>query len=91
MVAARQGRVVTSDAGQEEGLPRFLTVKEVSDMLRLTTATTRGLLIEGNLVGFQVGDRRMWRVERSDLEAYVAKQKARAAQLGSPAPGSDDH
>lgn len=84
---------MTSDADEAEGLPRFLTVQEVSDLLRLRPATTRGLLSAGDLVGFQVGDRRMWRVERSDLEAYVRKQKAFIVGQPDGAPpkgGGDD-
>ncbi|PWD51036.1 hypothetical protein C8046_10640 [Serinibacter arcticus] len=57
---------------------RFLTVDEVAEQLRVKPAAVRSLLYSGDLVGFQVGERGLWRVERVDFDDYVSAQKSRA-------------
>lgn len=57
---------------------RFLTVEDVGRELHLTASTVRDLLRSGDLAGFQVGPRGLWRVESTELDAYVERQKARA-------------
>lgn len=59
---------------------RILTLADVAGVLGITVPTARGLVRRGEIQGFQVGGRGMWRVEQSELDAYVQREKANAAQ-----------
>lgn len=58
---------------------RILTLADVARVLGITVPTARGLVRRGEIQGFQVGGRGMWRVEQSELDAYVQREKAIAA------------
>jgi excisionase family DNA binding protein len=49
----------------------YLTVREVAAELRIHPNTIRIWLREGFLRGFIVNDRAGWRVERSELDAFI--------------------
>jgi excisionase family DNA binding protein len=50
---------------------RFLTVAETAEVLHVSVAQTYALLRSGELPAIRVGAARLWRVERSELEAYI--------------------
>ncbi|HGZ7340486.1 methylation-associated defense system helix-turn-helix domain-containing protein MAD1 [Vibrio parahaemolyticus] len=54
----------------------ILTIQEVADYLKLNEKTAYRLASEGKLPGFKVGG--SWRFKRTDLEAWIEKQKSRA-------------
>ncbi|OKL46402.1 DNA-binding protein [Boudabousia liubingyangii] len=54
-------------------MPRFLTLADVSEQLNLTPAATRALITSGDLPAIQVGPRKLWRIEESELEAYIQR------------------
>lgn len=57
----------------------YLTVEDVAQRLSVTRPTARALIIRGEIPGFQVGPRGLWRVDLVDFLAYVEQQKSRAA------------
>ncbi len=62
---------------------RFLTLAEVQEILNISQPQAYALVRSGDLPAIQVGGRGQWRVEGSELEAYIARQyeatKARIA------------
>lgn len=59
---------------------RMLKLADVAEILDITVPTARALVRDGEIQGFQVGGRGMWRVEAKELEAYVEREKAAAAE-----------
>ncbi|GMA30654.1 hypothetical protein GCM10025875_06460 [Litorihabitans aurantiacus] len=57
----------------------MLTLADVAEILDITVPTARALVRQGEIQGFQVGGRGMWRVEAKELDAYVDREKAAAA------------
>jgi len=58
----------------------LLTATDVADTLKVDVRVVWGLLKSGELRGFQVGGRKMWRIEASALEDYIARQYERTAR-----------
>lgn len=50
---------------------RFLTVAETAEVLHVSVTQAYALLRSGELPAIRVGAARLWRVERSELEAYI--------------------
>jgi excisionase family DNA binding protein len=50
----------------------IMTIKEVSDYLKLTEKTAYRLAAEGKIPGFKVGG--AWRFKRGDIDAWITKQ-----------------
>lgn len=59
---------------------QFLTATDVAETLKVDVRVVWGLLKSGELRGFQVGGRKMWRIDPSELDDYVARQYERAAE-----------
>jgi len=59
---------------------QFLTATDVAEMLKVDVRVVWGLLKSGELRGFQVGGRKMWRIEASALDDYIQRQYERAAR-----------
>ncbi|MBA4608368.1 MULTISPECIES: helix-turn-helix domain-containing protein [Aeromicrobium] len=59
---------------------QFLTANDVAETLKVDVRVVWGLLKSGELRGFQVGGRKMWRIEASALEDYIARQYERTAR-----------
>ncbi|WP_072344783.1 helix-turn-helix domain-containing protein [Actinomyces urinae] len=55
---------------------RFLTIADVAETLNLSQSATRALLSSGELPAIQVGGKRTWRIEASELEHYIERQYA---------------
>jgi excisionase family DNA binding protein len=54
--------------------PRFLTLADVQEVLNITAQQAYSLVRSGDLPAIQVGGRGQWRVEASELEAYIQRQ-----------------
>ena len=54
--------------------PRFLTLADVAETLNISAAQTYALVRSGDLPAIKVGGRGQWRVEATELEAYIARQ-----------------
>ena len=64
--------------------PKCLTIEDIATYLNVKPPAVRTMLRAGDIVGFQVGPRGLWRVEPADFAAYLVKQKQLAAILAKP-------
>ena len=73
---------------------RFLTLADVADVLNISASQTYALVRSGDLEAVKIGGRGQWRVEASELEAYIQRAYADTEQFvrdhpfveGSPPP-----
>lgn len=63
---------------------RFLTLPDVAEELNVSLVQARALVKSGDLLGIQVGGRGQWRVEVTELEAYVQRCYAQARERVKP-------
>jgi excisionase family DNA binding protein len=52
---------------------RFLQLADVAEILNISASQTYALVRNGDLPAIKIGGRGQWRVERSELEAYIAR------------------
>ena len=52
---------------------RFLQLPEVSEILNISAAQAYALVRSGELPAIKVGGRGQWRVEASELEAFIGR------------------
>lgn len=65
----------------QERRTRILNLADVAEMLGITVPTARTLVQQGEIIGFQIGGRGMWRVESvKRLDNYIQRKKDEAAQ-----------
>lgn len=64
----------------ESNEPRFMTLRQVADLLKCTQGQVYSLVRSGDLQGIQIGGRNQWRVERSKLEEYIKQAYRRTAE-----------
>jgi excisionase family DNA binding protein len=64
-----QSCLMTSTGGQ----PRFLHLADVAEILNTSTAQVYALVRRGDLPAIKIGGRGQWRVESSELEAYIQR------------------
>ncbi len=55
-----------------------LTVEQVAQQLGVSDRTIRRMIANKQITAFRVGQR-TWRIDQADLDAYIEKQKSRAA------------
>ncbi len=53
--------------------PRFLTLTDVAETLNVSLSQVKALVRSGDLQGVKLGGRGVWRVEGSELEAYIQR------------------
>jgi len=53
--------------------PRFLTLADVAEVLNTTQAQAYALVRRGDLRAIKIGGRGQWRVEATELEAYIKR------------------
>ncbi|WP_445256803.1 helix-turn-helix transcriptional regulator [Nocardioides aurantiacus] len=58
--------------------PRFLQLADVAEVLNISGAQVYALVRRGDLKAIKIGGRGQWRVEASELEAYVQRAYAEA-------------
>ncbi|WP_261559907.1 helix-turn-helix domain-containing protein [Frankia tisae] len=65
---------------------RFLQLSDVADILNISSSQTYALVRSGELPAIKIGGRGQWRVERSELEAYIqrAYEQTRAFVAANP-------
>lgn len=54
--------------------PRFYLLSDVAEILNVTLVQARALVVSGELPAIQVGGRGTWRVEATELEAYIQRK-----------------
>jgi len=52
---------------------RFLQLSDVAEILNISASQTYALVRSGELPAIKVGGRGQWRVERTELESYIAR------------------
>lgn len=66
---------------------RFLTLADVTEVLNISSTQAYALVRSGELPAIQVGGRGQWRVEASELEAYIQRRYAETrAKIGGGVP-----
>jgi excisionase family DNA binding protein len=66
--------------------PRFLTLTDVGEVLNISSAQTYALVRSGALRAIKVGGRGQWRVESTELEAYITRCYEETASLLASQP-----
>jgi excisionase family DNA binding protein len=56
--------------------PRFLVLADVAEMLNISARQAYALVNTGELPAIRIGGRGQWRVEASELEAYIQRKYA---------------
>lgn len=56
--------------------PRFIQLSDVSEILNISAAQAYALVRSGELPAIKVGGRGQWRIEASELEAYIERMYA---------------
>jgi len=59
--------------------PRFLQLADVAEILNISGAQVYALVRRQELKAIKIGGRGQWRVEASELEAYIERAYADAA------------
>ena len=67
---------------------KILNLKQVSEILGVTSRSVQNLILRGELHGFRVGER-TWKVEEEEVDAYIQRQKQRAEQEAKRTQGDE--
>ena len=54
-------------------MARFLTLADVTEVLNISTPQAYALVRSGELPAIQLGGRGIWRIEATELEAYIQR------------------
>ncbi|HJQ00921.1 MAG TPA: helix-turn-helix domain-containing protein [Jatrophihabitans sp.] len=68
---------------------RFLTLSDVAEVLNISDSQTYALVRSGELPAIKIGGRGQWRVEREQLEAYIARMYDQTKQFVADHPFVD--
>jgi len=82
---------VTEATGRSGG-PRFLQLADVAEILNISGSQAYALVRRGDLRAVKIGGRGQWRVEATELEAYIERLYAESARFVAEHPfteGSD--
>jgi len=70
--------------------PRFLQLADVAEILNISASQTYALVRRGDIRAIKIGGRGQWRVEGSELEAYIARLYEESAKFIDAHPFVDD-
>lgn len=65
---------------------RFLTLADVAEVLNISASQTYALVRSGELPAIKIGGRGQWRVERDQLESYIARMYDQTRQFVAEHP-----
>jgi excisionase family DNA binding protein len=68
---------------------RFLTLTDVAEVLNISASQTYALVRNNELKAIKVGGRGQWRVEREQLESYIARMYNQTEQFIADHPFVD--
>jgi len=68
--------------------PRFLTLADVAEVLNISPTQTYALVRNGELPALKIGGRGQWRVEATQLEAYIGRMYEQTAAFIAEHPFS---
>ena len=81
--------------------PRFYLLADVAEQLNISGVQARALVTSGELPAIQVGGRGEWRIEATELEAYIQRmyeqtrrrieerKRVRSGEADSPGEAGD--
>ncbi len=69
---------------------QYLSLADVAEILGVSVGQVRTMVTTGELEGFQIGGRKIWRVGVDDLQSYVRRAKARTRDRITSGAGFDD-
>jgi excisionase family DNA binding protein len=69
--------------------PRFLTLADVAEVLSTSSAQVYALVRRGDLPAIKIGGRGQWRVEATELEAYIERMYDEARTFVDQHPFSE--
>ena len=70
---------------------RFLQLSDVAEILNISASQSYALVRNGDLPAIKIGGRGQWRVERTELEAYIQRCYAETKDFVANHPlGGDD-
>ena len=61
--------------------PRFLQLADVAEILNTSSAQVYALVRRGELPAIKIGGRGQWRVEVTELEAYIERAYAQTREF----------
>ncbi|WP_024287691.1 helix-turn-helix domain-containing protein [Cellulomonas sp. KRMCY2] len=67
---------------------RFLTLADVTEVLNISAAQAYALVRSGELPAIQIGPRAIWRIEATELEAYIQRLYAQSRSRVGGGPGA---
>ncbi|MHB1615063.1 MAG: helix-turn-helix domain-containing protein [Actinomycetes bacterium] len=71
--------------------PRFLQLTEVAEILSISSAQVYALVRSGDLPAIKIGGRGQWRVEATELEAFISRMYEQTRDFVAAHPfGRDD-
>jgi excisionase family DNA binding protein len=70
--------------------PRFLRLSDVAEILNISAAQTYALVRSGDLPAMKIGGRGQWRVEREQLEAFIARAHEQTREFVASHPFGRD-
>lgn len=59
---------------------RFLSLADVTEVLQISMSQARALVRSGELKAIQIGGKGTWRVEDTELQAYIDRMYAQTQQ-----------
>ena len=71
-------------------MPRFLQLADVAEELNISPRQAYALVNSGELPAIRVGGRGQWRVEVSELEAYIQRKYAETRAMVESRPRADE-
>ncbi len=71
-----------SDREQTDALGRFLTIAETADVLNVSVSQAYALVRSGELPAIKIGAAGHWRIERTELEAYIQAKYEESRRRG---------
>ena len=81
------GPVSTTPSGSG---PRFLRLADVAEVLNISVNQVYALVRRRDLVAVKIGGRGQWRVEASELEAYIGRLYAETDRFIADHPFDED-
>lgn len=71
--------------------PRFLHLADVAEILNTSSAQVYALVRRGDLPAIKIGGRGQWRVESSELEAYIQRAYVQTREFVEEHPYVEGH
>lgn len=81
---------MTDQSDLSKSSPRFLRIQDAALELATSSGQIYALLRTGELRGIQIGGRKQWRIERAELERWIATRYEHTKQNLSNLPASLD-